>query len=486
MVRVGARGGVVVAGRAAAGSEVILLEDGREVGRARADARGEWVILPSDPLRPGPYQFSLRARIGGVEIAGPDVVLVVVPDPATALAEAATRDAAARAAAQAEATARAAEETRRLDALEAERLAAATRTGAEAQLAAQLALQAEAERQERAAQRTAAERALRQAADAQAVAEAREATARATAEREERAARTAATETQPESQARAEAAEAAHRQAIQTAATEAAAEAQRRMDAARLAAQEATLAAEAAEQAQAVRRDAAERDALAQDALTEVQAARAEATRVAAARPEPSPAVPAAPAQALVVLVPPADAAPARVLQGGAATHALGLEVVDYDDAGSIRFAGTAVPGASIRIYVDDRHAGDAEADAEGRWSLAPQYELTVGRHRLRVDQLAANGAVAARIELPFQRDRLPADSVAEGRVVVQPGNNLWRLARAAYGRGIRYTVIFEANRDQIRNPNLIFPGQVFNIPSAAGPSGTGDAAIPADSSRSR
>ncbi|MDO9502340.1 MAG: peptidoglycan-binding protein, partial [Falsiroseomonas sp.] len=109
---------MVVAGRAAAGAEVILLEDGREVGRARADARGEWVILPPDPLRPGPYQFSLRARIGGAEIAGPDVVLVVVPDPATALAEAAARDAAARAEAQAEATARAAAESRRLAALE--------------------------------------------------------------------------------------------------------------------------------------------------------------------------------------------------------------------------------------------------------------------------------------------------------------------------------------------------------------------------------
>jgi nucleoid-associated protein YgaU len=103
------------------------------------------------------------------------------------------------------------------------------------------------------------------------------------------------------------------------------------------------------------------------------------------------------------------------------------------------------------------------------------------------VDQLAANGAVAARIELPFQRDQLPAGSVAEGRVVVQPGNNLWRLARSAYGRGIRYTVIFQANRDQIRNPNLIFPGQVFTIPSAANsPAIGGEAASPASSSRSR
>ncbi|NKC34135.1 hypothetical protein HEQ75_24980, partial [Roseomonas sp. BU-1] len=80
VVRVGARGGVVVAGRAAAGAEVILLEDGQEIGRARADARGEWVILPTDPLRPGTRQFALRAVIGGVEMAGPDMVVVVVPE----------------------------------------------------------------------------------------------------------------------------------------------------------------------------------------------------------------------------------------------------------------------------------------------------------------------------------------------------------------------------------------------------------------------
>ena len=95
---------------------------------------------------------------------------------------------------------------------------------------------------------------------------------------------------------------------------------------------------------------------------------------------------------------------------------------------------------------------------------------------------------MAARIEVPFQRDQLPEGSMAEGRVVVQPGNNLWRLARAAYGRGVRYTVIYEANRDQIRNPRLIFPGQVFTVPAMAAAPATPPppAAAPASSSRSR
>ncbi|MBD0274138.1 MAG: LysM peptidoglycan-binding domain-containing protein, partial [Acetobacteraceae bacterium] len=81
----------------------------------------------------------------------------------------------------------------------------------------------------------------------------------------------------------------------------------------------------------------------------------------------------------------------------------------------------------------------------------------------------SAGGGVAARIELPFQRDRLPEEMVQDGRMVVQPGQNLWRIARTTYGRGVRYTVIYAANRETIRDPRLIYPGQVFAIPDDRG-----------------
>ncbi len=42
----------------------------------------------------------------------------------------------------------------------------------------------------------------------------------------------------------------------------------------------------------------------------------------------------------------------------------------------------------------------------------------------------------------------------------------MWKLARESYGQGVRYTVIYEANKDQITNPDLIFPGQVFSVPT--------------------
>jgi nucleoid-associated protein YgaU len=54
----------------------------------------------------------------------------------------------------------------------------------------------------------------------------------------------------------------------------------------------------------------------------------------------------------------------------------------------------------------------------------------------------------------------------AAGKVIIRRGDNLWAIARRTYGDGLKYTMIFDANDDQIRNPNQIYPGQVFELPS--------------------
>lgn len=51
---------------------------------------------------------------------------------------------------------------------------------------------------------------------------------------------------------------------------------------------------------------------------------------------------------------------------------------------------------------------------------------------------------------------------------IVSRGENLWRISRRTYGRGMRYTTIFDANQEQIRNPHRIYPGQVFVLPTDA------------------
>ena len=49
--------------------------------------------------------------------------------------------------------------------------------------------------------------------------------------------------------------------------------------------------------------------------------------------------------------------------------------------------------------------------------------------------------------------------------ITVQSGATLWAIARDRYGEGLLYVRVFEANRDTIRDPDLIYPGQVFALP---------------------
>ena len=170
-------------------------------------------------------------------------------------------------------------------------------------------------------------------------------------------------------------------------------------------------------------------------------------------------AAPAAPA----LLLPP-NAAPRLLQAGPAAAAKLGLDVLDYDDQGDVRFAGSAPVGATVDVYVDRRKVGDALSDAQGRWTLTPQTTMPPGDHALRIEQRGPDGKIIAQVSLPFQRAALAAKGDA-ARYIVQPHQNLWRIAREVYGQGRRYTVIFDRNRDQIRNQDRIFPGQVLVVP---------------------
>lgn len=61
-----------------------------------------------------------------------------------------------------------------------------------------------------------------------------------------------------------------------------------------------------------------------------------------------------------------------------------------------------------------------------------------------------------------------PVPTVAPVTVTVQPGFTLWGIAQDRYGDGVLYVQVFEANRDKIKDPNLIYPGQVFSVPETA------------------
>lgn len=157
---------------------------------------------------------------------------------------------------------------------------------------------------------------------------------------------------------------------------------------------------------------------------------------------------------------------PSEVLQKPGGQDLFGVDAVDYG-GGQLTISGHGEAGKGVHLYIDNRFIGRAVSDDKGLWSLTPDADIAPGTYTLRADMVGDGGAVLARREMPFQRAE-PADTenLEPGSfVVVQPGNSLWRLARKTYGQGVRYHLIYEANREQIQTPDLIYPGQVFRLP---------------------
>lgn len=79
--------------------------------------------------------------------------------------------------------------------------------------------------------------------------------------------------------------------------------------------------------------------------------------------------------------------------------------------------------------------------------------------------RVPATGATVAAAS-PADVLNMPSAEAGSSRVISR-GDSLWALSRLAYGDGARYAVIFNANREKIRNPNLIYPGQTVVVPKA-------------------
>jgi LysM domain len=181
---------------------------------------------------------------------------------------------------------------------------------------------------------------------------------------------------------------------------------------------------------------------------------------------------------ALAVLLPGDANRPARVLQEPAwaakVAKLLSLDTATYSAEHRLVLSGRAVPSSRVRVSAGNRALGTVTADAMGRWTLASPQPLPAGGFQLWLEQLAADGSVASRVGAPFEPPAAAALApptaaalTADRTYVVQKGNSLWLIARHLYGQGISYTVIYSANRDQIRDPDLIYPGQQLKVPKS-------------------
>ena len=151
----------------------------------------------------------------------------------------------------------------------------------------------------------------------------------------------------------------------------------------------------------------------------------------------------------------------------------LALDSIAYDPLGNVTVGGRSNPSGLVRFYINNEAVSATKTNESGYWE-ADLSDIIPGTYTLRIDELSLKGDVISRLESPFKREdrerlaNLIAQSTSPVRiniVTVQPGNTLWAIARKRYGDGLLYVQVFEANRDKIKNPDLIYPGQLFDLP---------------------
>ncbi|MHC2331047.1 nucleoid-associated protein YgaU [Bradyrhizobium sp. USDA 4454] len=198
---------------------------------------------------------------------------------------------------------------------------------------------------------------------------------------------------------------------------------------------------------------------------------------------------------------------PVRVLSqpavAGSPAGKVSIEAVETEPGGKLHVSGQAAPGATVRLYLNGSLITSATADQTGHLSVTINKGVTAGDYRIRLDDVdPGSGKVRARAEVPFNASdatttaSIPAPAAASSgadaatpqlaaatptaassspSAVIVPkiatttvvrGDSLWRISQRAFGAGQRYAVIYRANAQQIRNPNLIYPGQVFVVPA--------------------
>ncbi|MFC6584863.1 LysM peptidoglycan-binding domain-containing protein [Sulfitobacter aestuariivivens] len=148
------------------------------------------------------------------------------------------------------------------------------------------------------------------------------------------------------------------------------------------------------------------------------------------------------------------------------------LDTISYTDVGEVQLSGRAQPDTkTVRVYLDNASIVNLAVDSAGRWR-GDLPDVDEGIYTLRVDEVAADGRVTSRVETPFKRESpaVLASAAAEQagplkKITVQKGATLWAIANERYGDGLLYVRVFDANKSDIRDPDLIYPGQVFDLP---------------------
>ncbi|MQW88476.1 LysM peptidoglycan-binding domain-containing protein [Sinorhizobium saheli] len=120
--------------------------------------------------------------------------------------------------------------------------------------------------------------------------------------------------------------------------------------------------------------------------------------------------------------------------------------------------------GVAATVATEPKTAAATETAAA---TATPKAEPAPGAPAAPANEQAAASAPGAVDEQPATIEQAPLKE-SKTTVIIRRGDTLWQISRRVYGAGVRYTTIYLANREQIQNPDLIRPGQIFGVPDKA------------------
>ena len=142
----------------------------------------------------------------------------------------------------------------------------------------------------------------------------------------------------------------------------------------------------------------------------------------------------------------------------------LTLDRIKYSENGTAILYGRARTDMNVMVYLNNQFKMKTIPGKDGSWDVDLGV-IPPGIYKLRIDETTVNGDVKFRIETPFKQETKELlDKMFTKAITVQPGNSLWRIARRIYGRGIMYLDIYNKNSHLIKDPDLIYPGQIFSL----------------------
>ncbi len=141
------------------------------------------------------------------------------------------------------------------------------------------------------------------------------------------------------------------------------------------------------------------------------------------------------------------------------------VKTIFFNENGFVSIQGEVNFGKKIELYINKTIMEIIKIE-NLKWQYNSDKIFDYGLHDLLVVLKSDKDETLDRITLPFMRVEMPSNDVPENFILIKPGDMLWTIAYRLYGDPFKYIQIFEENKDQITNPDLIFPGQLFSIPT--------------------